>query len=106
MAMMFNGTAITPRTAELTFPMREETARELMDAIPELSREVRIDLALGQRWPDSVKRGSVINLYVHGSHLIGKVRFRRLHRLVIDTYPGNKVPIGDLLVAQRLVGHR
>lgn len=106
MAMMFNGTAITPHTAELTIPMREETVRKLMDAIPEPSREVRIDLARGERWPDSVKRGSVINLDVNGSHLIGKVRFRRLHRLVIDTYPGNKVPIGDLLGAQRLVGQR
>lgn len=104
-AVTYKGMDLAPRTVEVTIPVSEDTARSL-GAYRESSRMVRVHLQHGQRWPDSVKRGSVINLDVNGSHFIGKVRFRRLHRLVIDTYPGNKVPIGDLLGAQRLVAQR
>lgn len=51
-------------------------------------REVRMTLAPGQRWPDTMRRGQAVDFdFIFGDErrrFAGRVRFRRLNVAVLD----------------------
>jgi len=104
MTITYRGVGLRSGSVSFDVTMTPADLRAIDAALPTPSRMIRINLAAGQRWPDNVKRGRPVSLDIQGMRLIGKVRFRRLNTVVIDTYPDNKVPIGDLLQSVRLTG--
>ena len=58
-----------------------EAATDLLP--PAQERDIRIDLARGQRWPDEIRRGMPISVDLNGHPFRGTVRYRRMHRLAL-----------------------
>lgn len=69
-------------TIDLDLDMTEAGVESLLGHNP--PREVIVTLQPGQRWPDDVKRGRNVTLQIMDRTLRGNVRYRRMHRLVID----------------------
>ena len=82
--MMYNGLSLTPRTATFDMTLTDEGV-DMLKAYAPPERRVTIELARGERWPDTVKRGQAISLNLNGHHLSGRVLYRRMHRMVLLT---------------------
>lgn len=73
-----------PITMTLTGTLTEEQSDGMQQWMPAPDREVRITLGYGERWPDAVKKGQSVTVTLNGYTLTGRVRWRRMRRLVMD----------------------
>ena len=86
--MEFAGTSLQARgsrTYTLTGELTDAGAR-MLGAFDVPWREVVITLGVGQVWPKHVKRGQWMSMTVMGHLMEGRVRHRRLNRLVLDAH--------------------
>jgi hypothetical protein len=88
--LTFRGRSLTRglKDVEATFDFTPTDAGlQIMEGIirgVEDRREIRIDLRRDQRWPDTVKRGAIMDLDIHGHRYRGPVRYRYGWRVVFD----------------------
>ena len=75
------------RQVEFEVEMHDNDGVEQFRAV-QMEREVRLTLAKGQRWPDTLKRGRSVDfeMGLGGTiyRMTGRVRFRRMHVAVIQ----------------------
>lgn len=73
--------AVTEATLE--FAMTDAGKRWAEEHFVLAEREMRIDLPLGKRWPEEMKRGRPVTFDVMGLQFDGRIAWRRMHRLVV-----------------------
>lgn len=81
----YKGWAIRDMALSFTVPMTGDESWVTAAPIPE--REVTIRLQQGQAWtvvaPNTLKRGQTVDIDIQGHPFVGRVKYRRLNRLVI-----------------------
>ena len=87
MDVTYAGVPLTPREAEMSFTLHGSFVDVWERAeLPE--RTLTIRLQPGQSWskatPRIMRRGQPVDFYINGEHFQGRVRFRRLEKLVVD----------------------
>ena len=86
--MTFAGTDLKPLGSR-TYTLEGEITPEVAEWLTPLGvpwREVIVTLAEGRHWPKHVKRGQWVRMTVMGHPMEGRVRYRRLNRLVLDAH--------------------
>jgi hypothetical protein len=88
MDIKYAGTPLTPREAEMSFTLHGSFVDVWDQAVTLPERTLTIRLQPGQSWskatPRIMRRGQAVDLDINGKRFIGRVRYRRLEKLVVD----------------------